>query len=88
MQQYVDKRFALTYRTDENDKSYTTAGVVRFEENRPRTSASCNFFYSKMHNKKMFDLENEGQGHGLQHLQLAHSMEISASKKSYVNIFR
>ena len=27
-----------------------------------------------MHNKTMFDLEHEGQGHGVQHLQWIHSM--------------
>ena len=27
-----------------------------------------------MHNKKMFDLENEGQGHEVQHLPWCHSM--------------
>ena len=27
-----------------------------------------------MHNRKMFDLENEGQSHGVQHSQWSHSM--------------
>ena len=36
-------------------------------------------FLQQMHNKKMFDLENEGQGHEVQGSQWSHSMQISIS---------
>ena len=35
---------------------------------------SGNFFKANAFNKKMLDLENEGQGHRVQHLQWSHSM--------------
>ena len=34
-----------------------------------------------MHNKKMFDFENEGQGHGVQHSPWCHSMALSTTIK-------
>ena len=44
------------------NKSNSTAGVVRVEANLPGTSAACAFFRANVY-KKMFDLENVGQGH-------------------------
>ena len=52
--------------TDIN-KSNSTAGRVRVEANLPETSATSAFFFITIHNKKMFYLENEGQGHVVQH---------------------
>ena len=47
----------------------------------------CNFFLWKMHNNKMFDLENEGQGHGVQHSQRCYSMENTKRGKSHMKHF-
>ena len=52
-----------------NKTSNYTAGNVRVEAYLPGTSAVCAIFLLQMHYKKMFDLENEGQGHGVQHSQ-------------------
>ena len=46
---------------------------MQVEANLPGTSAVCTFVYSQRI-KKMFDIENEGQGHGVQHSQWFHSI--------------
>ena len=51
----------------------TRAGAVRVEINLPETSPCLRSFIRQMHDK-MFDLENEGQGHWVQHSQWYSSM--------------
>ena len=51
------------------------------------THAACAFFYKQMHKKKMFDLENEGQRHGVQHSSWCHSMAKINLCKSYTSTF-
>ena len=38
------------------------------------TFAECVIFVKQLHNKKVFDLETEGQGHEVQHSQWSHSV--------------
>ena len=40
-----------------------------------------------MHNKKMYDLENEGQVHGVEHTQWLHSMANINLSKSQMTPF-
>ena len=56
------------------------------EANLPETNLlSLNIFLLQMHNKKMLDLENEGQSDGAQHPQLCHSMaNIKISKRLHI----
>ena len=66
---------------------------VRVEANLPVTSAAYAFFLQQMHNKKIFDFENEGQGREVQHSQWRHSMaNINLCKSSdaffYDNSYR
>ena len=51
------------------NKSNSTARAVRGEANLPGTAAVCACFLQQMLNMKLFDLENEGQGHVVQHSQ-------------------
>ena len=50
------------------------AGAMRVEENVSREHPPPSHFLYQMHKKKMFDLENEGQGHRIQHSQWRDSM--------------
>ena len=52
------------------DKSNFTAGALRVEANLQPLPAQ----FLSMHNKKMFDPENIGQGHGAQHSQWSRSI--------------
>ena len=49
------------------NKSNSTAGAVRIEENLPETSTTIAQFVLQKHKKKMSDFDkNEGQGYGAQ----------------------
>ena len=65
------------------------AGGVRVETNLPGTSTACAFCLKPMHKKKISDIENEGQGHGVQHSQWFHSMaNINLYKRRSLAFFR
>ena len=51
-----------------SNKSNSTARAVRVEANLPGTSTVNAQFLLQMHNKKVLDLENEGQSDEAQHL--------------------
>ena len=87
MQQYVDMRFALTYRIDEKDKSYTTAGAVRIEINLPGTSAACTFFIAKCITRKCLTLKTRIMVMDYNIRNGRNLWKYQPIKKSFLNIF-
>ena len=57
-----------------SNENISTAGVVQVELNLTWTFITCDFLLQQMHIKKMFNIKNVGQGHGLQYSQCSHSM--------------
>ena len=56
------------------NKRNSTAKAVRVEANLYGTSSACAFLKKIMNRNKMFDIDNEGQCHGVQHSPWYYSM--------------
>ena len=60
---------------------------MRVEAILPKTSAVAQFVYTKFVPKKMIDLENEDQGHGVEYSQWCQSMANINLVKSPISHF-
>ena len=66
-----------------NFKSNSTAGTVSVKAILPRHPLPASFFLKQVRNEKMFDLENEVQGHGVHHSKQSQPMANINLHRSY-----
>ena len=64
----------VPYRLTDLTRATPRRMAVRVKANLPGNSAAYAIFLLPIHNKKIFDHENEGQGQGINYSQWSHSM--------------